>query len=211
MPSSSPASQAGSALPWASSRLRCAIAVSWAAISRAWPGSSAQTRRSRKRRRPAGPSWNRRSICGVSQMAANRAAMSAWDRGGSPSSRNTRRSSGPSGRHAGADIGLPQGAGESSSHGPMPGAAAACEIGQPRAPQAAAGRQHRYGFEQVGLAAAVWAGDDGQPRSRAPGQAGVVAEIRQGEANELHAPPYARFRPPGGRAPGVKAPEPRPG
>ena len=62
-----------------------------AAISRAWPGSSAQTRRSRKRRRPDRPSWNRRSICGVSQTAAIRRAMSAWLRGAAPSRRKTRR------------------------------------------------------------------------------------------------------------------------
>ncbi len=72
-------------------------AVSWAATSRACAGSSAKTSRSRKRRRPAAPSWNSRSICGVSQTAASRAATSAWLRGAAPSRRKTRRSDGPSG------------------------------------------------------------------------------------------------------------------
>ena len=78
-------------VPSASRRLRCAVAASCAATSRAWPGSSAQTSRSRKRRRPDVPSWNSRSICGVSQTAATRAAISAWLRGAAPSRRNTRR------------------------------------------------------------------------------------------------------------------------
>ena len=97
MLSSSAASHAGSAPPWASRRLRLDRAVSCAATSRAWPGSSAQTSRSRNRRRPDAPSPNRRSICGVSQTAARRAAMAACERGASPSRRKARRSGGPSG------------------------------------------------------------------------------------------------------------------
>ena len=97
MLSSRPASQAGSAPPCANSRLRPDIAVSYADTSRAWPGSSAQTRRSRKRRRPEALSWNSRSICGVSQTHAQAFATSAWLRGAAPSRRNTRRSAGPSG------------------------------------------------------------------------------------------------------------------
>ena len=50
---------------------------------------------SRKRRRPAAPSWNSRSICGVSQTALAWTASSAWLRGACPSRRNTRRSGGP--------------------------------------------------------------------------------------------------------------------
>ena len=52
---------------------------------------------SRNRRRPDAPSWNSRSICGVSQTVATTAATSAWLRGAAPFSRNTRRSAGPSG------------------------------------------------------------------------------------------------------------------
>ena len=97
MPSSRAASQAASLRPSRSSRLRPAIAASYEATCRACPGSSAQTSRSRNRRRPEAPSCNSRSICGVSHAIATRAAISAWLRGAAPSSRNTRRSAGPSG------------------------------------------------------------------------------------------------------------------
>ena len=98
--SSRPASQAGSgAAPRSraacSTRRRSASAASCAVASRAWPGSSAQTSRSRKRRRPVALSWNSVSICGVSQIAARRAAISAWLRGSAPSRRKTRRSALP--------------------------------------------------------------------------------------------------------------------
>ncbi len=104
----------------ASRRLRCAIAVSCAATSRACPGSSAQTRRSRKRRRPEAPSWNSRSICGVSQTAVMRDAISAWLRGAAPSRRKTRRSAGPSGGVPVPMSSMPSGRGEAA--GDRPGA-----------------------------------------------------------------------------------------
>ena len=140
--------------PAASRRLRLAIAVSCAATSRAWPGSSAQTSRSRKRRRPDAPSWNSRSICGVSQTAATRSASSAWLRGAAPSRRNTRRSAGPSGRRAGADVAGALRRVEAPGDRPGAGRAVAAprEVGQPRAAQAAAGHQQGDGFQQVGLA-----------------------------------------------------------
>jgi hypothetical protein len=56
------------------------------------------------------------------------------------------------------------------------------ELGDPRAAQAAAGRQQAYRFEQVRLAGAVRAGDDGNTLLRAPGQRGVIAEVGEGEA-----------------------------
>ena len=56
------------------------------------PGRAPSTSRSRNRRRPPGPSRNRRSICGVSQSTPSCSASAAWPRAGSPSMRTTRRS-----------------------------------------------------------------------------------------------------------------------
>ena len=184
--SSSPASQAGSARPSASSRLRCAMAASCAATSRAWPGSSAQTSRSRKRRRPDVPSWNSRSICGVSHTAATRAAISAWLRGAAPSRRNTRRSARAVRRAAGADIHLAVRRGEAAGNGPAAGAAAPRQVGVARAAQAAAGNQQRHRLQQVGLAAAVRSEQHADPRARPPRQRGVVAEVGEREAEQAH-------------------------
>ena len=191
--SSSPASQAGSARPSASNRLRCAMAASCAATSRAWPGSSAHTSRSRKRRRPDVLSWNRRSICGVSHTAATRAAISAWLRGAAPSRRNTRRS-GRAGqaRAAGADIHLAVRRGEAAGHRPAAGAAMPRQIGIACAAQAAARHQQRHRLQQIGLAAAVRSEQHADPRARPPGQRGVVAEVGERQAKQAHMPMCGR-------------------
>ena len=92
MESSRAASHAWSGRGVARRRARWDWAVSWAAIWRAWAGSRAYTRRSRKRRRPEAGSRNRVSIWGVSQITARRAAISDWVLGGAPSRRKARRS-----------------------------------------------------------------------------------------------------------------------
>ena len=174
------AGQPGAVLarPSASRRLRLPTAVSCAAISRAWPGSSAQTSRSRKRRRPDRPSWNNRSICGVSQTAATRRAMSAWLRGAAPSSRNTRRSASRL-RQPVPMSGLALLRLQPRRDRPAAGAVLARQVGAAGTAQAAAGNQQRQRLQQVGLAAAVRAVQHADPRRRAPGQRGIVAEVGQ--------------------------------
>ena len=210
--SSRPASQDGSQPPpgrpsW-SKRLRLPMAASCAAISRAWPGSSAQTSRSRKRRRPDRPSRNSRSICGVSQTAAMRAAISAWLRGAAPSRRNTRRCPGSGvgcwpapapglarglapgltrGWRAGADIGLALGCGEAASHRPTAGRAMALQVGGPRAAQAAAGTSSDTASSRLVLPLPFGPNSTAIRAARPPGQRRVAAEVGQRQTQQLHA------------------------
>jgi hypothetical protein len=140
-------------LPCPSSRLRSAIAAWWAATSRAWDSSSAKTSRSRKRRRPEALSPNSRSICGVSQTAATRAAMrpgcaAARHRAGRRGARSA------PGRTAGADVERPSGRLEAPGDRPGCGAMPR-HVGDPGTAQAAPRGQQRDGFKQVRLAAAV--------------------------------------------------------
>ena len=195
--SSSPASQAASARPSASSRLRLAIAVSCAATSRAWPGSSAQTSRSRKRRRPAAPSWNSRSICGVSQTAATRAAISAWLRGAAPSRRNTRRSGRPVRRRAGADIDLARGRGEPRRRPPRrrrPGPRRARSATRaPRRPRPGTSRE--IASSRLVLPLPFGPNSTTIVPARAPGQRGVVAKPPSASGGQGAARPRAHSDP----------------
>ena len=195
-PSRPPARRArpGPGAPSASRRLRWAMAASCAATSRAWPGSSAQTSRSRKRRRPDRPSWNSRSICGVSQTAATRAAISAWLRGAAPSRRNTRRSGGPSGGVPVPISTSPSAVAKRPATAQPPAPPCRAQVGGARAAQAAAGHQQRDRLQQVGLAAAVRSEQHGDARRRPPGQRGVAAEVGQRQAQQLHAGEMRRGR-----------------
>ena len=147
--------------------------------------------------RPVGPesaggrrrtSENSRSICGVSQTAAARAAISAWLRGAAPLRRNTRRSGGPSG-----GVPVPMSVGSSlpwvwkrPATAQSAGAAVAREVGDAGAAQAAAGHQERNSLQQVGLAAAVGSGQHADTRGGPPCQRRVVAKIGQGQAEQAH-------------------------
>ena len=165
------------------------MAASCAATSRAWPGSSAQTRRSRKRRRPDSalleqPVHLRREphrgdAGGDLRLAARRGAVETEHApvGGTVGRafRCRCRSRPPrvANRPATAQPPDPPCRGRSALRGPA---------------QTAPGHQQRHRLQQVGLAAAVRSEQHADAGARPPGECRIVAEVGQCEADETHAP-----------------------
>ncbi len=160
------------------------MAVSWAAISRAWPGSSAHTSRSRKRRRPDRPSRNSRSMRGVSQTAAMRRTISAWLRGVAPSRRKTRRSVAPSGA-----VPVPISVSPSAvwnraatAQWPLPSWRGRSGLRAPRRPRP--GTSSDNASSRLVLPLPFGSVEHTDAGRRAPGQRRVVAEIGQNQSGE---------------------------
>ena len=118
------------------------------------------------------PSWNSRSICGVSQTAATRSASSAWVRSGCAVQAEGAARPGP----PSAAVPVPMSkrargrrrSGPQAAQGRAAPSDAPADLAHARAAQAAAGAEQADRLQQVGLAHAVLAGDhdDAARRSR---------------------------------------------
>ena len=151
------------------------------AASRA--GSPLSTRRSRNRRRSPAPSWNSRSMAGVSQTTLRVSASAAW-LSALPSICTLRRSRSPSRtwavRISTAPRAEPRRA--TTDHGPAPLRSTSPSRAR-RSPRPGA-RNDR--FQQIGLAGAVWPGQHHRPRIGLEPQARVAAEIDQRDPADSH-------------------------
>ena len=151
-------------------------------------------RRSRNRRRSDAGPVKRPSMAGMSQIISTWSASAPEPDWVSPSMRTMRPELRP-GRpsavrpfgQAGADIELPERRVEARRHRPARRAHAR-KLGIGRAAQPLARRQQRDGFQQVGLAGAVGAGEHDGAGTDAQRQAPVVAEIGELQPLDPDAP-----------------------
>ena len=135
------------------------------------------------------PSWNSRSICGVSQTAATRAAISAWLRGAAPSRRKTRRSRWrPSG---GVPVPMSHGSPCAVANRPATRPAAGgrrrrarSAIRAPRRPRP--GTSSETASSRLVLPLPFGPNSTAMRRARPPGQRRVAAEVGQRQAQQLH-------------------------
>ena len=181
----------------ASRRLRCAMAVSWAATSRAWPGSSAQTRRSRKRRRPDSALLeqpvhlrgqpDRGDACGHLRLAARRRRRPGGRRG-DPAGAVRRR--------AGADVeSRPSGVANRPATAQRRAARGPRRPGRRCAPRAGRGPGPSSEIASSRLVLPLPFGPNSTLicARRAPGQRGIVAEVGERQAEQAQ-PAGARHR-----------------
>jgi hypothetical protein len=128
-------------------------------------------------------------MAGVSQTTPTVSASAAWLSASLPSICTL-----PLGlaHMGGADLHRAAGRFEASHDRPWPGAMA-IDLAEPRPAQAAARREKRDRFQQIGLAGAVRAGQHDRPRIGFEPQTGIAAKV--GERDPAHGEPRRRPRP----------------